>query len=173
MFQIHSVTQKKSNSGISSYLVLLATKLKRFQTKQASSVKWRKLCNNDVSLYRTCSKYILLHKKRQIRAFQGIWFCFRKTLYRTCSKYILLHRKHQIRAFQAIWNCLQQNWSGFRRNKFSPSSDASYVTMTFLFIGRVRSTFCYTENIKFGHFKLFGTVYSKTEAVSDETSFLR
>jgi len=45
--------------------------------------------------------------------------------------------------------------------------------MTFLFIGRVPNTFCYTENFKFGHFKLFRTVYSKTEAISDETSYLR
>jgi len=29
------------------------------------------------------------------------------------------------------------------------------------------------KNIKFGHFKLFGTVYSKTDAVLDDTSFLR
>jgi len=75
VFQVHSVTQKNI----------------------ASSVKWRMLCSNE------------------------------DFPYRTCSKYILLHRKHQIRAFQAILNCLQQDWSGFRRNKFSPSSDASYV----------------------------------------------
>jgi len=97
MFQVHAVTQNTSNSGISNYLEQFTAKLKRFQTKQTSFDKWRKLCNNDVSLYRTISKYILLH------------------------------RKLQIRAFQAIWNCLQQNWSGFRRNKLTPSSGASYV----------------------------------------------
>jgi len=35
------------------------------------------------------------------------------------------------------------------------------------------NTFCYTQNVKFVHFKLFGSVYSVSESFSNETSFLR
>jgi len=43
--------------------------------------------------------------------------------------------------------------------------------MTFFYNEYVSSTFCYIENVKFVHFKLFGTVYRNAESVSNERFF--
>jgi len=63
--------------------------------------------------------------------------------------------------FKQFGTVYRKHWFGFKWNKLPSCNGACYVKITFPCIRHSPYTFYFTKNVKFLHFKLFGTVYSK------------
>jgi len=63
--------------------------------------------------------------------------------------------------FKLFGSVYRKIWIGFKWYKLSSSIGSSYVKVTFPCMRHVLNTFYFTKNVKFLHFKLFGTVYRK------------